>query len=169
MTCFHSGLRVCLHFNKNFNRSAQVVFHIPGVHADECDKTIFAKRESIHVPMGGELQLSSDVQHCGEKDWTWIWTKISNISNKSETTVSPEHLTNHTLSANKTRLVLHINNLKKSDEGSYGCKVTWKGGDSSHGNRKSVILTGRIIFNSLCVLLYVCVCVCACVCEKINL
>ncbi|XP_056466327.1 uncharacterized protein si:dkey-52l18.4 isoform X1 [Gadus chalcogrammus] len=112
------------------------------VHAEECFQALFAKRESFHVPMGGDVLLSCVVQHCGENNWTSIWTHISTMSNKSDTTVCPNHLTSQTLlSANKTRLVLQIQNLKKSDEGLYGCKVKWKGGGSSQGNLQSLILT----------------------------
>lgn len=50
-------------------------------------------------------------------------------------------MTNVTLSANQTRLILNFLSVNQSDEGSYGCSVKWAEGGTAQGNMKYVNVT----------------------------
>ncbi|XP_076000614.1 uncharacterized protein LOC142993929 isoform X2 [Genypterus blacodes] len=112
-------------------------FFSAGSNAEECSRSVLARRNTLYVPAGGRLLLSCVVEHCGEV-WTGDWRK-----NRSQIVKSTprHHLSNVTLSANQTRLNLNILNVNQSDEGFYGCSITWSGGDSAEGHVTSVNVT----------------------------
>lgn len=108
-------------------------FPFSGLSAEQCSQTILGRRDSKQVPEGGSLSLFCDVQHCGDT-WTgnWMWT---NSTDEKLIKNSDQHsLTNVTLSANITRLLLNFLKINQSDEGSYGCKVTWSKGETGQGH-----------------------------------
>lgn len=53
-------------------------------------------------------------------------------------------VTNVTISANTTRLELNIQRVIRSDEGSYGCRVTWGKGETDQGHLTNVNITAGI-------------------------
>lgn len=102
-----------------------------GFTAEKCSHAVIRVRETVHVPEGGRLSLSCDVQHCGDT-WTGMWIKSADEDYFQN---SDRHsFTNVTLSANTTRLHLNFLNINKSDEGSYGCKATWGQGEIGQGH-----------------------------------
>lgn len=110
--------------------------------AEECSKMVLAERQSFHVAVGGSLGLSCVVQHCGEGGWTvaWSWKPTS----EPPQTLNPaprQQLSHVTLSANQTRVVLAIRPVDRSDEGLYGCRVTWSPGCSDQGHMSYVNIT----------------------------
>lgn len=123
---------------------------------------MFAKRDTLHVPEGSSLSLSCDIQHCGDT-WTGKWTwSYSDKTDKKFIENSDRHsLTNVTLSANKTRLLLKFLSVNQSDEGFYGCMVTW--GDQSltgQGHFTYVNITAGMLF--IYSMLTKCLSVCNC-------
>lgn len=116
-----------------------------GRRAEECNRVILARREEVNIPEGNNLSLSCVVQHCGET-WTgsWIW---KNVTDKTFSTIKNSdrrHETNETLSGNKTRLVLTFRTVLRSDEGTYGCKVTWGQGDTDQGHLMFVNVSAAV-------------------------
>lgn len=112
---------------------------------EECSQGILARRGAYDVPAGGSLSLSCVVQHCGDT-WTgtWMW-KNSTFEKFSTVKESARHrLTNVTLSANKTQLVLKLLRADPLDEGSYQCSVTWGAGNSERGHLTNVNITAAV-------------------------
>lgn len=109
-----------------------------GYNAEECSPTVLARRHTFYVPAGSSLLLSCVVQHCGEV-WTGDWIR----KNPSEV-IKPtprHHLSNFALSADQTRLILKFLNVNQSDEGFYGCSITWSQGISDQGHVSYVNVT----------------------------
>lgn len=104
-----------------------------GVSAEQCSQAVLGKRDTKQAPEGDSLSLSCVVRHCGDT-WkgNWMWT---NLTDKKFIKNSDQHsLTNVTLSANETRLLLNFLKINQSDEGYYGCKVTWSKGETEQGH-----------------------------------
>ncbi|GAA6231292.1 uncharacterized protein LOC108898810 [Lates japonicus] len=94
---------------------------------------------------GGSLSLSCEVHHCGDI-WTgnWMW---ENSTDKKSSTIknSDRHcVTNVTISATATRLELNILRVVQSDEGSYGCRVTWGNDETDQGHLTNVNITAAV-------------------------
>ncbi|KAF1393782.1 hypothetical protein PFLUV_G00019620 [Perca fluviatilis] len=134
------------------------------LHAEECSQGVLAERETLYVPAGGSLSLSCVVQHCGGA-WTGNWMRTNSTNEKLSVR---HHLTNVTLSANKTQLILNFLSVKQSDEGSYGCSVKWGQGDTDQGHFKYVNVTAAVPFQRS-VLHRVLVCAGASLCLPIIL
>ncbi|KAI4815442.1 uncharacterized protein [Pseudochaenichthys georgianus] len=108
--------------------------------AEECSQVVLADRETLDVPAGGSLSLSCVVQHCGGA-WTGDWIRRNSTE---ENLIFRHHVTKVNLSANQTKLILNVLNVHKSDEGSYGCSVTWAQDDTEQGNLKYVNVTAAV-------------------------
>lgn len=116
-----------------------------GVWAEECSQGVLGRRETHHVPAGGSLSLSCEVQHCGDT-WTGTW-RWKNSTHEEFSTVEEStrhHLTNKTLSANSTRLELKILRAELLDEGSYQCSVVWGEGNTEQGHLLNVNITAAV-------------------------
>ncbi|XP_022046403.1 uncharacterized protein si:dkey-52l18.4 [Acanthochromis polyacanthus] len=112
---------------------------------EECSQGILARRETYNVPAGGSLSLSCEVQHCGDT-WTgtWMW-KNSTYEEFSTVKEGERHrLTNVTLTANKTRLVLKLLRADPLDEGSYKCSIIWGAGNTEQGHLTNVNITTAV-------------------------
>ncbi|KAG7479864.1 Cell adhesion molecule 3 [Solea senegalensis] len=118
---------------------------LPGLSAEECSQAVLARRETFYVPEGGSLSLSCVVQHCGDT-WTgnWRWQNATDERFSTIRNSERHHLTNVTLSANGTRLVLNLQRVNQLDEGSYGCKVTWGEGYTDQGHLMYVNITAAV-------------------------
>ncbi|KAF3847921.1 hypothetical protein F7725_020949 [Dissostichus mawsoni] len=104
--------------------------------AEECSQVVLADRETLDVPAGAVCLCP----HCGGA-WTGDWMR----RNSTEENLIVRHpVTNVNLSANQTKLILNFLNVHKSDEGSYGCSVTWAQDDTEQGNLKYVNVTAAI-------------------------
>ncbi|XP_071771239.2 uncharacterized protein LOC139924171 [Centroberyx gerrardi] len=119
---------------------------LPGFYAEECGQTVLARRHTVYVPEGGSISLSCVVQHCEDNMWTgaWIWRKSSEDKLNDLKPNLRHRLSNVTLSPNQTRLFLKFLRANQSDEGSYGCKVTWGQGLSDLGHMVYVNITAAI-------------------------
>ncbi|CAK6967367.1 uncharacterized protein si:dkey-52l18.4 [Scomber scombrus] len=97
-----------------------------GFHAEECIEDVLAKRETLYAPAGGSLSLFCVVQHCGH-NWTgeWVWRNLTDEKSRVVKDGDRYRLTNVSLSANQTKMLLTFLIVNKVDEGSYGCKVSW--------------------------------------------
>ncbi|XP_068441967.1 uncharacterized protein si:dkey-52l18.4 [Clinocottus analis] len=111
-----------------------------GLRAEECSQGVLAKRETLYVPAGRSLTLTCVVQHCGGA-WTGSWLR-RNLT--EETLIATCCLTNVTLSANRTQLILNFPSVSDSDEGPYGCRVKWAQGDTEQGHLKYVNVTAAV-------------------------
>lgn len=140
-----------------------------GVCNEECNQAVVARRQVFYVSVGGSLSLSCVVRHCGD-NWTgaWMWKnstdEVFNTVNES----ARHHMTRVILSDNKTRLVLETLRVNQSDEGSYGCRVTWNEGATEQGHLMYLnVTTGvpsqRDIFHRIVI------CTCAFLCLPIIL
>ncbi|XP_015459623.2 uncharacterized protein si:dkey-52l18.4 isoform X1 [Astyanax mexicanus] len=88
-----------------------------------CVNRVVATRGTLYVPEGGSTTLQCVVEECGLKDWTGGWRRKVG-EHFTPLTPSPQfHLSNYTVSANRTRLLLNIQNLSQSDSGGYNCMV----------------------------------------------
>ncbi|KAF7651179.1 hypothetical protein LDENG_00114820 [Lucifuga dentata] len=122
----------------------------------ECSPAVLARRHTFYVPAGGSLLLSCDVRHCREA-WTghWEWKNSSGDMFKTVTPTRRHHLSNITLSANQTRLVLKILSVNQSDDGLYKCSITWGQGTNDEGHISYVNITsvpsGRNVLNRILV------------------
>ncbi|XP_008282728.1 uncharacterized protein LOC103359263 isoform X2 [Stegastes partitus] len=116
-----------------------------GFCAEDCSQSILAKRGRFSVPAGGSVSLSCVVQHCGHT-WTGTWMWKNSTYEKSSTVQGSarHHLTNVTLSANQTRLVLEIVRADRLDGGSYQCSVVWGGGNMEQGHLTNVNITTAV-------------------------
>ncbi|XP_029026488.1 uncharacterized protein si:dkey-52l18.4 [Betta splendens] len=129
-----------------FLLGAVIVCVLPhGFTTEDCIKAVLAKRDTVFVPEGGSLSLSCDIQNCGEA-WTGNW--VQTYSGKSDQTLidnSDRHrVTNVTLSANTTRLLLDFLSVNKSDEGFYRCSVQWDQGGTGQGHFVYVNVTAAV-------------------------
>ncbi|XP_037632404.1 uncharacterized protein si:dkey-52l18.4 [Sebastes umbrosus] len=111
-----------------------------GFCAEECIQVVLAERETLYVPAGGSLSLSCVVQHCGGA-WTGTWMRRNSTDQKLRVR---HHVTNVTLSDNKTELILSFQSVNQSYEGSYGCSVKWSQGDTEQGHLKYVNVTAAV-------------------------
>ncbi|XP_029923824.1 uncharacterized protein LOC115370791 isoform X2 [Myripristis murdjan] len=143
---------------------------LPGVHSKECYQTVLARRYTYYVPEGGSQSLSCVVQHCGEEDWTgeWVWRNSSEVDVSILKPTLRHHLSNETLSANKTHLSLKLMRVNQSDEGYYGCKVTWGNGARDQGHMTYVNITSAVP-SERSILIRVLVCVGASLCFPVIL
>lgn len=100
-----------------------------GVCDEKCVPAIVARRQVLYVPAGGALSLSCVVRHCGDT-WTdiWIWKNSTDETFKTLKDSPKHHLTQVIVSHNETQLVLKMQSVNQSDEGSYACKVTLRDG-----------------------------------------
>ncbi|KAM7413503.1 hypothetical protein PAMA_020742 [Pampus argenteus] len=116
-----------------------------GFHAEECRKAVLAKRDTVYASAGDSLSLVCEVQHCGDT-WTggWIWRNSTDEGLSAVKDDRRHRLTNVSLSANKTQLLLRLLSVNKSDEGSYGCKVTWSQGETHQGHLTYVNITAAV-------------------------
>ncbi|XP_070826869.1 uncharacterized protein [Chaetodon trifascialis] len=140
-----------------------------GVCSEECSQNVLARRDTVYAPAGSSLSLSCVVLHCGTA-WNgkWIWR---NPTDEKLTVVqaSERHrLANVMLSANETQLILHFLSVNQSDEGFYGCSVTWDQGVIGLGHLMHVNVTAAVP-TQRSVLLRVLVCVSAFLCLPIIL
>nr|XP_020443058.1 uncharacterized protein LOC109952351 isoform X2 [Monopterus albus] len=103
------------------------------VSAEECSQSIQARRATFYAPQGGTLSLSCVVQHCGDT-WTGNWIWKNSTEEKTVENSDRHNLTNVTVSANETRLLLHFLTVSQLDEGSYRCTVTWSQGNTDLGH-----------------------------------
>lgn len=119
---------------------------LSGVGAEECSQAVLARRSTFHVAEGDSLSLSCVIQHCGDT-WTgnWIWQNSTDkkfIKNSDDR----HQLTNDMISGNETRVIFTLLSAEQSDEGSYGCKVTWGQNNTDQGNLMYVNVTAGIFF-----------------------
>lgn len=115
-----------------------------GAYAEECSQSVIARRETFYVPAGGSLSLSCVVRHCGDK-WkgNWMWSHSSqNLITIKESV--KHYFTQVMLSANDTKLILNLVNVNQSDEGFYGYKAEWDGGDTDQGHLFYVNITAAV-------------------------
>ncbi|XP_010892077.1 uncharacterized protein si:dkey-52l18.4 isoform X1 [Esox lucius] len=121
--------------------SLAVLSTLQGNNAEECVTSVLAKRLSVKVPEGGSLSLSCIVQHCGNGGWTGGWG-LSTGGQFLLVCPSPRHhLSNSTLTTNRTHLHMDILNVNQSDCGMYQCQITWFDGQISVGHMTSVNIT----------------------------
>ncbi|XP_072547659.1 uncharacterized protein [Salminus brasiliensis] len=91
--------------------------------ATDCIPVVLASRRTLFVPEGGSVSLQCEVRDCGPKDWTGGWS-LNAQGSFTPLKPSPKlHLSNHTVSANSTCLLVSIQNLSQSDSGEYKCVV----------------------------------------------
>nr|XP_046150620.1 uncharacterized protein LOC123992969 [Oncorhynchus gorbuscha] len=114
---------------------------LPGHDAEECVTSILAKRGSVNVPKGGTLSLSCVVQHCGDDGWTGGWGLSTEGQFLLFSPTPRHHLSNVTLTTNRTRLLMDILNVNQSDYGMYQCQITWVEGYTSVGHMTHVNIT----------------------------
>ncbi|KAK2850990.1 hypothetical protein Q5P01_007266 [Channa striata] len=115
-----------------------------GLSADECSPAVLARRNKVYVPQGGSLSLKCVVRHCGDP-WTGNWVFLSNARRYELKENSDRyHLANMTLSADETMLILIFLRVNKSDEGFYGCRVTWSEGLMDQGHWTVVNITAAV-------------------------
>uniref|UniRef100_UPI0037E71CD2 uncharacterized protein isoform X2 n=1 Tax=Semicossyphus pulcher TaxID=241346 RepID=UPI0037E71CD2 len=118
-----------------------------GLCAEECKQAVLARRETFHVLSGGSLSLSCVVKHCGHT-WMGDWMWRNSTQEKAAVNAIKEgvrhRLSNMTLSANETRLILYISSVKQSDGGSYGCCVKWVQGETDQGHWTYVNVTAAV-------------------------
>ncbi|KAF4086413.1 hypothetical protein AMELA_G00105910 [Ameiurus melas] len=94
----------------------------------ECVPSVLASRRTLYKSEGQSMSLSCDVLHCGQK-WTGGWGIIQ--EHFKFLTPSPRvHLYNETITYNTTRLFLDVQNLNRSDSGSYQCNIKWEESNS---------------------------------------
>ncbi|XP_070762386.1 uncharacterized protein [Enoplosus armatus] len=113
-----------------------------GLLAEECSQAVLAKRDTFDVPAGGSLSLSCVVQHCGDT-WKgyWMWRNSTDEKLRAVEGGVGRRLTSVTLSTNQTRQILNLLSVSLSDEGYYGCKVTWHQGYTDQGHLTYVNVT----------------------------
>lgn len=111
-----------------------------GLHAEECQQSLLARRETFSVAAGGSLSLSCVVQHCG-KAWTGKWMWRNSTDDTSRTIKDSVNRTVKKLSDNQTQLNLNLQRVNQLDEGFYGCMVTWDQGDTEQGHFTYVNVT----------------------------
>lgn len=116
-----------------------------GLCEEECQTGVLAQRRTINVPKGDSLSLSCVVQHCGH-NWTgdWKWGNSTHEGGKTVKASQRHHLTNKIISAIQTQLLLNIQSVTQSDEGSYGCMVFWDTGVSEKGHLTHVNITTAV-------------------------
>ncbi|KAK5868443.1 hypothetical protein PBY51_009457 [Eleginops maclovinus] len=107
--------------------------------AEECTQSVLADRSTMYVAEGDSLSLSCVVQHCGGS-WTGDWMR----RNSTEEKLVRHRVTKVNLSVNQTQLILNFLNVQKSDEGSYGCSVTWAQDVTEKGHFKYVNVTAAV-------------------------
>ncbi|KAM7399633.1 hypothetical protein PAMP_018885 [Pampus punctatissimus] len=113
-----------------------------GFHAEECKEAILAKRNTVYASAGDSLSLLCVVQHCGDT-WTgeWMWRNSTDNNERVVKDGARHQLTNKSLSANETQLLLRLLSVNKSDEGYYRCKGTWDQGKTHQGHFTYVNIT----------------------------
>ncbi|KAK6295759.1 hypothetical protein J4Q44_G00334720 [Coregonus suidteri] len=117
---------------------------LPGYDAEECVTSVFAKKRNVNVPKGGTLSLSCVVQHCGDDGWTGGWGLSTEGQFLLFSPTPRHHLSNVTLTTNRTRLLMDILNVNQSDYGMYHCQITWVEGYTSVGHMTYVNITAAI-------------------------
>ncbi|KAM9318286.1 uncharacterized protein KZ484_022601 [Pholidichthys leucotaenia] len=115
-----------------------------GLCSEDC--SVLAKRETNSVPAGGSLFLSCDVEHCGDS-WTgsWMWGNFTDGKFSPVKESTRHHLKKVALSVNTTRLVLEIQSVKQSDEGSYKCSVDGSNDATVHGHITNLNVTAAVL------------------------
>ncbi|XP_036420663.1 uncharacterized protein si:dkey-52l18.4 isoform X3 [Colossoma macropomum] len=107
----------------------------------QCTGTVSATRRTLFVPEGGSVSLQCVVQDCGPNTWTGGWGLIERNTFTPLRPSSRLHLSNYTISANSTRLLVNIQNLNQSDSGAYQCNIIWEGNYASLGHVTYVNVT----------------------------
>ncbi|KAM3615881.1 uncharacterized protein V6R79_008979 [Siganus canaliculatus] len=95
-----------------------------------------------------------------------MWTNSENTESKVDES-ERHHLSEVSRSSNETKFILHFLSVSQSDEGSYGCDITWSDGKSK-GNRMHVNVTAAVPYQRT-VLHRVLVCAGASLCLPIIL
>lgn len=113
----------------------------PGLQAEDCIPTVFARRNYVEVPLGGSLSLSCKVQHCGVQGWTGGWAVPTQLHFLLLEPSANHILRNRSLSTNQTELFIHFLSANQSDSGWYGCRVKWANGGFSVGHMTCVNVT----------------------------
>lgn len=122
--------------------SAVCILPLIGADVEDCIKAVLNKRETYSVASGESLSLSCIVQHCGDLyTWKWIWKNSTGDIFVSVSKTNSHSLTNETLSANKTRLLLGLERVSELDEGFYGCRVVWSSEEIDQGHLMHVNVT----------------------------
>lgn len=111
-----------------------------GCAAEECLKTLMARRDNKVVCEGKSLLLWCDVQHCGTKSWTGGWGIVKEDTFTLLRASSRFHIYNEDLSSNSTRLNINFITTNKSDSGTYQCRINW-GQTSNNGHVTYVNVT----------------------------
>ncbi|XP_017580879.1 uncharacterized protein si:dkey-52l18.4 isoform X1 [Pygocentrus nattereri] len=107
----------------------------------QCIGTVSATRKTLFVPEGGSVSLQCVVQDCGMNTWTGGWGLIERNNFTPLRPTSRLHLSNYTISANRTCLQVNIQNLNQSDSGTYQCSIIWEGKYTSQGHVTYVNVT----------------------------
>lgn len=111
-----------------------------GCAAEECFKTLMARRDNKVVVEGKSLLLWCDVQHCGTKSWTGGWGIVKEDTFTLLRASSRLHIYNEDLLSNSTRLNVNFITTNKSDSGTYQCRINW-GQTSNNGHVTYVNVT----------------------------
>lgn len=101
---------------------------------------VVAKRNQLFVPEGGSTHMSCEVVHCG-LSWKGGWV-FKDFNSTTFTQISPSsriHPSNDSMSANRTRLTIHIQSINQSDAGSYKCVISWPPQDLSSSGHLTYI------------------------------
>ncbi|XP_076590439.1 uncharacterized protein LOC143322894 [Chaetodon auriga] len=140
-----------------------------GVCSEECSPAVLAGRDTFYAPAGSSLSLSCVVLHCGDT-WTgkWMWRNPTDEKLTVVQASERHHLTRVKLSDHETQLILNFLSVNQSDEGSYGCSVTWGQGDTDQGHSMYVNVT-EAVPSQRSVLHRILVCVGAFICLPVIL
>ncbi|KAJ0063909.1 hypothetical protein NL108_013630 [Boleophthalmus pectinirostris] len=138
-----------------------------GAAAENCFTAVLNRRATLNVVTGESLSLSCVVQHCGEKfKGKWIWKNSTDEPFRSLQSNEYLSLKNEDLSANQTRLSLHLLTVKESNEGFYGCSVEWDSQEMEQGHLMFVNVTVAVPSDRT-VLHGILICICTFICVII--
>ncbi|XP_066516758.1 uncharacterized protein si:dkey-52l18.4 isoform X2 [Hoplias malabaricus] len=100
----------------------------------ESNCKVRANRSTQFVPEGGSITLQCNVLDCGHNAWTGGWGLTERGHFIPLISSQRLQMSNNTLSANSTQLLLQLINLSQSDSGGYMCEIDYEGGVKSRGH-----------------------------------